>query len=93
MLDVLLYATLRPLAGRRKIRLDLGESTVGKALKELTEKYPKLQNAIFNHDGTVRSAVMIMVEGRDIRHLSGLETRVTNESQMDIFPPVAGGNW
>ena len=35
---------------------------------------------------------MIMVEGRDIRHLSGLETRVTNESAMDIFPPVAGGN-
>ena len=92
MLDIQLYATLRPIAGRRKVRLDLGETTVGKALEELTEKYPKLQDAIFDHGGAVRSNVMIMVEGRDIRHLSGLETRVTNESAMDIFPPVAGGN-
>ena len=32
-----------------------------------------------------------MLNGRDIRHLDGLETQIPPNSDMDIFPPVAGG--
>ncbi len=88
---VQLYATLRPLAGRRRVRLDLGETTVGEVLDELVSKYPDLHDALFDAEGRVRRYVAIMVEGRDIRHLAGLETPVAEDSEMDIFPPVAGG--
>ena len=32
-----------------------------------------------------------MVDGRDIRHIEGLESRLSPNSELDIFPPVAGG--
>ena len=88
---VQLYATLRPLAGRRKVRLDVDETTVGEVLDELVSRYPNLHDALFDERGDVRKYVAIMVEGRDIRHLAGLETPVAEDSEMDIFPPVAGG--
>ncbi len=88
---VQLYATLRPLAGRRKVRLEMDETTVGEVLDELVSRYPNLHDALFDDSGDVRKYVAIMVEGRDIRHLAGLETPVAEDSEMDIFPPVAGG--
>ncbi len=48
-------------------------------------------NQLIDDDGTVRRFVAIMVDGRDPRHIEGLQSRVTPESELDIFPPVAGG--
>ena len=39
---VRLYATLRPLAGRRMVELALDETTVGEVLDELVSQHVKL---------------------------------------------------
>ncbi len=88
---VRLYATLRPLAGRRIVELALDETTVGEVLDKLISQHPALREALLEENGEVRPYVAVMVGGRDIRHLAGLETAVAEDSELDIFPPVAGG--
>ena len=85
------YATLRPLVGGRSVDLDDPPETIGEILKRLASEYDGLQEQLFDEDGTVRRFVAIMVDGRDIRHIEGLQSRVKEDSELDIFPPVAGG--
>ncbi len=85
------YATLRPLVGGRSVDLLNPPDTILAVLQRLGEEHEGLHEQLFDDDGSVRRFVAIMVDGRDIRHLEGLQSRVHPESELDIFPPVAGG--
>ncbi len=85
------YATLRPLVGGRRVVLEAGCATVRDVLAQLIARYPALTERLLDEQQTVRPYVAVMVDGRDIRHLSGMNTPVTSKSALDIFPPIAGG--
>ena len=85
------YATLRPIVGGRSVDLEDPPGTVEEILARLGRDYEGLQDQLFEEDGSVRRFVAIMVNGRDIRHIDGLQSRVPPDSELDIFPPVAGG--
>lgn len=91
-MEVRLYATLRPIVGGRSVEVLDHCATIGEVLSELSARYPELAPHLLGDDGTVRPYVAVMVNGRDIRHLSGLDTPVDADSGIDIFPPVAGGH-
>ena len=90
-MHVRVYATLRPLVGGRSVDLDDGCATAGDVIKELIGRFPALSDRLLDPHGAVRPYVAIMVDGRDIRHVGGLHTAVGPDSELDIFPPVAGG--
>lgn len=90
-MQIRFYATLRPLVGGRSVELSDPPETIGGILERLASEYEGLQDQLFDEDGTVRRFVAIMVDGRDIRHIDGLQSRVNPKSELDIFPPVAGG--
>ncbi len=90
-MEIRFYATLRPIVGGRSVTLSDPAETIGGVLEQLASRYDGLQPQLFDEDGTVRRFVAIMVDGRDIRHLEGLQSRVSAETELDIFPPVAGG--
>ena len=90
-MEIRFYATLRPLVGGRSVQLDAPPTTVGGVLRRLINEYPGLDGKLLDESGGVRRFVAVMLNGRDIRHLEGLETRIEAVSEMDIFPPVAGG--
>ena len=85
------YPTRRPSVGGRSVDLDDPPATVEAILARLARDYEGLQTQLFEDDGSVRRFVAIMVDGRDIRHIDGLQSRVSATSELDIFPPVAGG--
>jgi len=94
MIEAKLYATFRAMAdGQKSIELTEieGGTTVGAVLDLLVGRYPKLRAGFYDDEGAIRSFVAIMVNGRDIRHLQGLETPIDEGATLDIFPPVAGG--
>ncbi len=90
-MEVRLYATLRPIVGGRTAEVPDHCATIGDVLTALSADYPDLAPHLLDDEGAVRQYVAVMVDGRDIRHLDGLNTKVGAESGIDIFPPVAGG--
>lgn len=42
-------------------------------------------------DGELSGLAIILVDGRDVRGLQGLDTPLTPDSNVFIFPPLAGG--
>jgi adenylyltransferase/sulfurtransferase len=63
---------------------------VGEALRDLTHRYPDLEPHLFN-DGKLRSFVNVFLGEEDVRHLQGIETRISQESKLLIIPSIAGG--
>lgn len=91
---VRLYATLRQRAGGRGA-VDLPWSPgdrVGDVLKELVRREPGLRGQILDETGHLVPFVNVFLDGRDIRYLNGLETALDGETEISIFPPVAGGS-
>lgn len=90
---VRLYATLRQRAGGKRdieVPWSPGDSVL-EVIQELLRREPGLQGYILDENGEALPYVSIFLNGRDVRHLGGLKTIVDGETEISIFPPVAGG--
>jgi molybdopterin synthase sulfur carrier subunit len=91
-MQVRLYATLRQVAGGAMVELPQAEGdTLRALLARLVDTYPNLEPKLFNSDGQLQGHVHVMVNGRNVRFLAGLDTPVQASDQISIFPPVGGG--
>jgi molybdopterin synthase sulfur carrier subunit len=87
------FARIRDILGER-VELDLPEGiTVGGLLAELVKKYGReLEKAIFNSKtGKLQPYIRVLLNGRDVDFLDGLNTRLNSGDVLALFPPVAGG--
>jgi molybdopterin synthase sulfur carrier subunit len=89
MPQVKLYGLFRKHAASSKV--DILGGTVRVVLTTLCVDNQSLCEAMFDENG-LRSHVRVMVNGRDMDLLQGLETNLTNSDQIAIFPPIAGGS-
>jgi len=90
---VKLYATLRQRAGGQRdveITWDRGDPVI-EVLRKLLQAQPGLEGYILGEDESVLPYVSIFLDGRDVRYLGGLGTLLDGETEISIFPPVAGG--
>ncbi|MDM7324498.1 MAG: MoaD family protein [Thermus sp.] len=85
-----LYATFRDLTGQSQVRVE--GRTVGEALSALVQTYPSLRAELFEGE-ELSQGVSLFLDGRDVRYLQGLATPLTEETTLDLFPPVAGGGF
>jgi molybdopterin synthase sulfur carrier subunit len=92
MIEAKFYATFRDLVDGNKTVSIEEAITITDLLEKIIQEYPKLQEGILLDTGEVRAFVAVMVNGRDIRHLDGIETVLAHGDTVDIFPPVAGGS-
>lgn len=91
-MKVSFYATLRPIVGARSIEIELPEAaSIQDLVNALAGRWPDLTEHLFDEEGALSRRVNIMLDGRNIRWLDGLATRVRSEQSVEIFPPVAGG--
>lgn len=91
MVKVRFSSALNSVTGTRETRLDLGKTNVKAAFEALISKFgPEFEKRIFEN-GEVRRFVNVYVNGDDIRHLSGLDTPLTDEDEVSILPAVSGG--
>ncbi len=87
-MKVKLFGNLRRIAGHAE--QEGSGTTVQEVLINLCADNKPLQAAIF--DGTaLRAHVRVIINGRDSELAQGLETAVSNNDQIAIFPPIAGG--
>jgi len=83
---------LRELAGERDIDVALPDDPIIRdLLRRLVELRPGLSHRLLDEDGNIPRFVNVFVNGRDIRHLGGLDTPVMPDDEVTILPPAAGG--
>jgi len=72
---------------------DRGEATVEKVLRRLSEIYGQdfVEYIFDGRTGETQSYLLLLVNGRSITVLDGLETRLVDGDVLAILPPVGGG--
>lgn len=90
--EIKLFATLRDLVQAKKIEVELSDGqTVAELLETIRGSYPELIDEILTPDGELTGLVHILVHGRNIYWLDGLQTRVKSSDILVFMPPSAGG--
>ena len=89
-MKIKLFGWLRKAAGVKEL-YESG-ATVGEVLEKISKENEILGAAIFaNESGHLLPHVRVMVNGVDSELKKGLETPVSDEDQIAIVPPIAGG--
>ena len=90
--SVKFYAHLRNLVGRRgKVELELdSDATVVQLLEELIQDR-KIRKHIFDDKNELKSDITLLVNGREIKFLDGVNTMLKPGDEISFFPMVAGG--
>ncbi len=85
------FAEFRELLGKESsVSVREGES-VGGLLDVLGSTNPAFLFKIRHSDGNLKPAIMILLNGRNIRSLRGLDSLLTEGDVVAIFSPIAGG--
>lgn len=96
MPTVKLFANLRKLAGTKEVSITPPSgmlrsaeraATVGAVLNELVQRYPSL-DGILLENGELRLHVVVTLNGHNV---TDINTQVTEQDVLAIFPPIAGG--
>ena len=85
-----LFGGLRKKAGA----VELNESgvTIREVLQKISTENEALGAAIFAEgNDALRPHIRIMINGVDSELADGLDTAVSDDDQVAIFPPIAGG--
>lgn len=92
-LTIKFIGALRHLSGKTQLTINFQE---GMSLKELVTKIsqqmPKLEKTFSGHQlNDSRSNALILVNGREISVLNGLETKLNDGDEIVFVPVVHGG--
>ncbi len=83
------FANLRDLTGKKELKVE------GKNIREVIENVSEtlnidLMSELFE-DEKPKKGVIVLVNGRNIEHLEGLDTSLEDKDVVSLFPPVGGG--
>lgn len=79
------YSTLREKTGKVSTKLDYEQISVDTLIESLNIKDYIIKN------NEIVPGTMILLNGKNIAHLNGLDTIVKKNDTVDFFPPAAGG--
>jgi len=92
-ITVKFFTSLREITGKKEDEIQSSSVvTVEELLTQLSKKYGKqFTEYVYDEKGKVRTHIQILVNGRGIIALQGLETKLKEGDNLAILPPVGGG--
>jgi len=89
-MKVLFFATLRKLTGCKETEVH-GAPDLATLLGQLGERYGfRFAREVFP-GGELSRDVIVMINGRAVEHLGGLQAALDEDDTVAIFPRIAGG--
>jgi molybdopterin synthase sulfur carrier subunit len=87
------FATIREIMKTKEIELESDNKiTVQDAIKLMTDRYgEKLINYLLEKNGKPKPVFLLMVNGKSIKELEGLETPLKEGDVLAVLPPAVGG--
>ena len=83
-----LFGNLEPLVnGNQPLAFD--SATVRAAIEEMTKRYPSLVGELTHANGEFNRYYSVLVNGEMIEFLDDLETKLSSNDEITIFPPTA----
>jgi len=90
-ISVRFFARMKDVFERKEAQVSRDEApTVGALLKRLCTS-PRMERGIFTDSGALRPTVIVLVNGRNIAFLGGLEAALQEGDEIAVFPPLKGG--
>jgi molybdopterin synthase sulfur carrier subunit len=85
--------SLRSLSGEEIVPLELQKRlSLKEVMKRITGEKPKLNGAfVLSQPERMRTAMLILVNGKEISVLKGLETTIKNGDELVFVPILHGG--
>ena len=84
------FGDIRPLTRLKWERWPHPQPDVRSLLNALGEKHAALRNRLFEGD-QLSSTIIILVNGRSVDYLNGIETPLQPDDIVDVFPVEGGG--
>lgn len=76
---------------QRQSTVEVQAYEVAEALQALCQRHPPLRDKLLSADGALHSFINVFVDGRGIRDLNGLGTKLVDGNSLLIVPALAGG--
>jgi len=90
-MTVRFFATIRTYTGETERRLDDAPATLRELLTALAVRYGTLFRRAAFAGEDLNPEIIILVNGRNVLYLRGLDTALSQGDEVSIFPMVAGG--
>jgi len=90
MISVLIPYALRSFT-ERNAEVEVEGKTAGEALNALVNIYPDIITHLFADNKNLRDFINLFIDGKNINTLQGLDTPVSDNSEVMIIPAIAGG--
>lgn len=85
------FATIRTYTGETERRVEDAPADLRELVTALAGRYgTSFRRAVFSDD-ELNGEVIILVNGRNVLYLQGLDTPLKADDEVSIFPMVAGG--
>ena len=89
---VRLLASLRSFAKTKSLTVTTGpDATVREVFAALQREHPALAGRVLTDAGHLQPGMQMVVNGRHIDFLDGLDTAIPGDADVVIIPPTAGG--
>ncbi len=86
------FGTLRSIIGDKEVKVSFNQNnTIGDVLEQLKARYPELKEKLGGEGERPPTGVNILVNGRSIEFLDGLDTTLEEDDRLALFPPIGGG--
>lgn len=90
-MDIAYFATFREITRENSHRVVDPPATMGELLEQLCARYGRtFRDAVFEGDD-LSPFVILLVNGRNVRHTGGCDTPLSPDDVVSVFPMVAGG--
>jgi molybdopterin synthase sulfur carrier subunit len=92
MIRVRFFTILRLLVKRADVFLERGRISVRELLDDAQHAVPvPFLHKVLEDTGEMKRGTLILVNGRHVLHLDGLDTIVEDGDEVSLFPPGGGG--